>query len=169
MNTFFSTASFPASQTDGKTQLFKNVFYLRKCAIFQSVQYPHITVPFPLFLFTSRNNTQHEPIYLFIYLGLLFYVDNMFFLNCTEYCIFYHLIYSVFFIFLLLVLLLIIVCLYLCWLGEPCKTIPICLDCWSRHKWQIKNLDPWPLTLEFSPNRSHRQVGSGRRCRFRSK
>jgi len=37
--------------------------------------------------------------------------------------------------------LVIIVCLYLGWLGEPCKTIPMCLDCWSRHEWQIKK--PW--------------------------
>jgi len=40
------------------------------------------------------------------------------------------------------------VCLYLCWLGEPCKTIPMCLDCWSRHKWQIKNLEPWSIPRE---------------------
>jgi len=52
--------------------------------------------------------------------------------------------------------LIIIVCLYLCSLGEPCRTIPMCLDCRSQHKWQIKNLEPWtnmwiPNMLNCSP------------------
>jgi len=48
-------------------------------------------------------------------------------------------------------IIIIIVCLFCTSVDSesPANIIPMCLDCWSRHRWQIKK--PWTLKRQRSP------------------